>query len=192
MKAASLVAATIACVALSAVPAAAQTGSVADQPDTRGLSIGVHLNRTAVNFQYQSSGDVLGAGGGVTVGYGLTNRLSAFARGNMGYQSTQVDLGARYRFGSPTGVLRPYVEAAVTRVGASRGGSGFEARESAWGTGATIGAGVEYFVSRNLAIDAGVVHTRGRFSEGTILDGGSGVSEKFISNRLQLGVTWRP
>lgn len=191
MKAASLVAATLACVALSAAPAAAQAGSGTDQPDTRGLSVGVHLNRTAVNFQFDSD-DVLGAGGGVTVGYGLTNRLSAFARANMGYQSTQVDLGARYRFGSPTGVLRPYVEAGITRVGASRDASGFEARESVWGTGATVGAGVEYFVSRNLAVDAGVVHTRGRFSEGAILDGGSGVSEKFISNRLQLGVTWRP
>jgi opacity protein-like surface antigen len=191
MKAASLVAATVACVALSTVPAAAQAGPGADPPDTRGLSVGVHLNRTAVNFQFDSD-DVPGAGGGVTVGYGLTNRLSAFARASTGYQSTQVDLGARYRFGSPNGVLRPYVEGAMTRIGASREGSGFTEAGSAWGTGATVGAGVEYFVSRNLAIDAGVVHTRGRFSEGTIPEGRFGVSEKFISNRIQLGVTWRP
>lgn len=191
MKAASFVAAALASVALAAAPAAAQAGSAAEPLDTRGLSVGVHLNRTAVNFQFDSD-DVLGAGGGVTVGYGLTNRLSAFARANTGYQSAQVDLGARYRLGSLNAVLRPYVEGAATRIGASREASGFNERESVWGTGATIGAGVEYFVSRNLAIDAGVVHTRGRFTEGTILKGGSGVSEKFISNRIQLGVTWRP
>lgn len=192
MKATSLVAATLACVVVSAAPARAQTAPDADRTDTRGLSVGVHLNRTTVNFQAQSSADVLGAGGGVTVGYGLTNGLSVFGRANTGYQSSQVDLGVRYRPGSLAGVLRPYVEGAVTYLGASREASGIHAGEPSWGSGVSLGAGVEYFVNRHVALDAGAVHTRGRFNESTFLDNGRHVTEKFISNRVHFGVTWRP
>ena len=190
MKTASLVAATLACVSLSAAPAAAQATSGADRTDTRGPSVGVHLDRTAVNFQFDGSRDVLGASGGVTLGYGVTNGLSVFARANTGYRNTQVDLGARLRLGSLNGVLRPYVEAATSRVGSDRNAA--EMNADVWGTGTTVGAGVEYFLSRHVALDGGVVHTRGRFSDRPINEGGTGVSEKFISNRLQLGVTWRP
>jgi opacity protein-like surface antigen len=190
MKAASFVAVTLVCAAFSAVPAAAQLGygAGAVRSDTRGLGIGLQLNGTGVESG-SASGRVPGAGLGVTLSYGMTDALSVFGRANTGYRMSQVDLGARYRFGSPTGALRPYVEGAVTRLGAVRNSEETDQSLRSWGTGTTVGAGVEYHFSRRFAVDLGVTHTRGRYSPAP---GDEGFRQKFTSDRVQMGFTWRP
>jgi opacity protein-like surface antigen len=189
MKAASFVAVTLVCTAFSAVPAAAQLGSGAGtvRSDTRGLGIGFQLNGNGVESS-DASQKVPGAGLGLTLSYGTSDALSVFARASTGYRMSQVDLGARYRFGSSAGALRPYVEAAVTRLGAIRDTEETDQFRRSWGTGTTVGAGVEYHFNRRFAVDLGVTHSRGRFSAG--LD--EGFREKFTSNRVQMGFTWRP
>lgn len=196
MKAASLAAVALVCAAFSAAPAAAQAASGADtvQSDTRGLGVGVQFNGTGVESA-GAAGKVPGAGLGVTLSYGMTDALSVFARGSTGYRSSQLDVGARYRLGSPAASLRPYAEGAVTRFGSAGGApAGAPAVQSprAWGVGVTVGAGVEYFISPRLALDLGVSHSRGAFDERPVEDGGAGFRDTFTSSRLQLGVTWRP
>ena len=194
MKAASLVAATLMCAAFAARPAAAQTapGAAPVRSDARGLGVGVQLNGTGVRSPGNESRTVAGAGLGVTLSYGMSDALSAFARGSTGYRSSQVDLGARYRFGSPAGALRPYVEGAVTRHAALRPApEGSEQSLRSLGMGVTVGAGVEYYVTPRFALDVGLAHSRGRFREGA-LGGEVGPRESFTSNRVQMGLTWRP
>lgn len=193
MKKASLVVATLACVAVWAGPAAAQaiTGTPVVRSDTRGLGIGLQLNRTGMD---QGRGDglkVLGAGAALSVSYGVSDAVSLFARGGTGYRSSYMDLGARYRFGGATSALRPYVEAAATVVGATRTVSdAFEAPETlrSRGLAATVGAGVEYYVSPRLALDLGVTFSGGRFEENPA----TGLNDGFVSNRVQMGITFRP
>lgn len=192
MKAASFVAVTLVCAAFSAVPAAAQLGSGAStiRSDTRGLGIGLQLNGTGV----ESGGatrTVPGAGLGLTLSYGVTDAVSVIARANTGYRASQVDLGARYRFASPAAALRPYLEAGVTRL------AGIRATEESGsdhvvGMGTTVGAGVEYHFSPRFALDLGLAHSRGRYNQAVLQDGGAAFSQKFTSNRVQVGFTWRP
>lgn len=197
MKAASLVAAALVCAAFSAGPVAAQLGPGPGvvRSDTRGLGIGVQFNGTGVSSDGDGFRTVSGAGMGLTLSYGMSDALSVFGRGSYGYRTTQLDLGARYRFGGASGALRPYVEGAVTRLGTVRPPDPRALSQTSFnaeGLGMTVGAGVEYFISPRLAVDLGLSHTRGRFSDGTIVGEGSGVVEKFRSNRVQVGVTWRP
>ena len=170
MKTASFVAVTLVCAAVSAVPANAQavSGTSPVLSDTRGLGIGVQFNGMRVESG-DASGMVPAAGLGLTLSYGMSDALSVFTRGNMGYRTSQLDVGARYRLGSPAGAVRPYVEAAVTRMGAlhtTQERAGESARLS--GMGMTVGAGVEYHVGPRFAVDLGVSHTQGRFRETTV------------------------
>lgn len=191
MKTASLVAAILACAALSAGPAAAQLGGGAQpvRSDARGLGVGVQVNRTGLA---EGGGrTVLGAGAGLTVSYGTTDAVSLFARAGTGYRSSQLDLGVRYRFGSAAGALRPYLEGAVTTIAASRpvpNPADGEDSVRLWGVGGTVGAGVEYFVSPRLALDLGVTATAGRFQQNPATN----LRDGFISKRVQVGIHFRP
>lgn len=191
MKKASLVAVTLACAALLAVPAAAQvvTGSPVVRSDTRGFGVGVQLDR--IGLMFGDGRTVLGAGLGVTASYGVSDALSLFARAGTGYRSSHLDAGARYRFGSAAGALRPYVEAGVTTVRATRDAwypeDGQQSLRSR-GLGVTAGAGVEYYISPRLALDAGVTLTGGRFEENPA----TGLRDGFATSRVQVGIQFRP
>jgi opacity protein-like surface antigen len=56
----------------------------------------------------------------------------------------------------------------------------------------TLGAGVEYHFSPRFALDLGLTHSRGRFNEAVLHDRGAAFRQKFTSNRVQMGFTWRP
>lgn len=191
MKAASLVAVTLACVALLARPADAQSGSGtgAVRSDTRGLGMGVQAGRTGFN---QGDGHtVLGAGLDLTASYGVSDALSVFARAGTGYRSSHLDAGVRYRFASPAAALRPYLEGGVTVVGATRATPGAEYGEDflrSRGLGATVGAGVEYYINPRLALDLGVSFSGGRFEKNPA----TGLNDGFMTNRVQMGIQFRP
>ncbi len=170
--------------ALAAGSAAAQEAPAAPpvaQSDLRGFMLGLNFNGGVAGTGLPS-GNRASAGLGVTLGYGVSDRLTLFTRGDYAYSSTYLDVGARYSFGAAPGALRPYVEGAFTGVGALRGGARFS------GTALTGGAGVEYFLSPNLGMDAGMSYSRGEWDRDIELGGGKvlGVS------RLNLGIRWRP
>lgn len=160
--------------ALAAAPAAAQVRGP-DADDGRGLVVGANVNATRVT----SAGHETGGGMGVTLGYALTPALSLFARGGTAYNSSQLDAGARYGFGSPSDRVRPYFEGALSRVGRVRA----EERDAGYGvTGAT---GIEVRMAKGVAIDLGVSSTYGQFD-------GPFAPSAFTSTRALLGVRWRP
>lgn len=191
MKVRLFVAVALVSSSFAAAPAAAQPGSGGS--DAGGLTLGVSLSGGQIASDAVANQTVPRGGVGLTVGYGISERVAAFARGISGYQSTQVDLGARYRFGNPSRALRPYVEGAVTGISAharpwvDEGGEQVHGTRST-GTGFTAGAGVEYFVSPRLGVDLGVTHSLGRFTRPVA----SGFDKGFSATRLHLGLTWRP
>ncbi len=184
MKIATLVTIGAAAAALTAGSASAQEGT--DRSNTRGLGLGVNFNQSAVGGLAPWRGDQ-GTGAGLGIGYGVTDRLSVFARADYAYRSSHVDAGVRYSFGSPGSALRPYAELAATRIGSA---PHVDFRST--GYGATAGVGVEYFVSRKLALDVGVVHSEGRFTSTMIVGKTVDRDRPFNSSRLNIGLKWRP
>jgi opacity protein-like surface antigen len=193
MKIRLFVAVALVASSFSAVPTAGQLDG-ADSSGGRGFTLGVSLSGSQIASDAVANPTAPRGGLGLTVGYGINERVSTFVRGISGYQSTQVDLGVRYRFGGASQRLRPYVEGAMTAIGAT-GRVPFEARDEApsrstrsTGTGFTAGAGVEWFVGPRLGVDLGVTHSLGRF--GHPVD--TPYDRTFSSTRLHVGFTWRP
>lgn len=182
------------------------TGLAQDAPTqqrftTRGFQFTVGLTgaRSAIE-----KGESSTAGIGVSLhgGYGITRRLSLFAGGTGTtmeagkYALAHVDLGGRFLLSEAQ--LRPYLQAAWT---------GRQAREDIpehfddrvvqiRGFGPSVGAGVEYGVSPEAAVDIGLVYTGGDYTEGKITkDPWTNLgSESFGGRTLRftVGVTARP
>jgi opacity protein-like surface antigen len=187
MKRISSVALALVSAALAAGPARAQAGSPPVQSGTRGLTVGLDLNGSAIASDGSASGTPRGAGLGLSLGYGVSDAVSIFVRTDYAYRVAHVDLGARYSFGGSASRLRPYVEGAFTRTGTTALAAPLDSHATqSNGYGFTGGAGVAYFVSRRVALDLGVSHSRGRFTAGA-LDG-----RDFASTRLNIGVKWHP
>jgi opacity protein-like surface antigen len=187
MKRISSVSLALVSAALAAGPAGAQLHWPEARSGTRGLTVGLDLNGSAIETNGSTAGTPRGAGFGLSLGYGVSERVSLFARADYAYQIAHVDVGARYSFGGTSSRLRPYVEGALTRTGTSAFVAPLEEGLSrSHGYGLTGGAGVEYFVSSRVALDLGVSHSRGRLTAGTFK------GDDFASTRLNVGFKWRP
>lgn len=199
--------------ALAATLAGTITTTAAAQMDTpaplrsktAGFNLGVYLNGSAVQVE---DSDVIesGAGGSVHLGYGVTPNVSLFLRVNGAaiesddvpsgsYTMAHVDIGARYSFLGSSTAWRPFVQGAFNgrAVSIDEGSAGtLDAR----GPGFSAGAGLEYFVTPRVAVEAGLSYSFGEFNEGRV-DGGEWVDfeeESFnaTSSRFDLGVSWHP
>jgi opacity protein-like surface antigen len=172
---------------------------------TAGFNLGVFLNGSAVRVD---DSDVIesGAGGSVHLGYGFTENVSVFLRVNGAaiesddvpsgsYTMAHADIGVRYSFLGSSTAWRPFVQGAFSgrAVSIDEGNAGtLDAR----GPGFTAGAGLEYFVTPRVAVEAGLSYSFGEFNEGR-LNGGDWVDfedEAFeaTSSRFDLGVSWHP
>lgn len=172
---------------------------------TAGFNVGVYLNGSAVKVE---DSDVVesGAGGTVHLGYGFTENVSLFLRVNAAaiesddvpsgsYAMAHVDMGARYSFLGSSTAWRPFVQAAfngrAVSIDEEEAGT-LDAR----GPGFSAGAGLEYFVTPRVAVEAGLSYSFGEFNEGRV-NGGDWVDfedEAFeaTSSRFDLGVSWHP
>ncbi|MFL5384712.1 MAG: hypothetical protein ACJ8GN_19485 [Longimicrobiaceae bacterium] len=186
MKPISWVAVALVPAALAAGSAQAQTSATPARSGTRGPVLGFDLNGSALDVPSSLTGAPGGAGLGLSLGYGVSDRVSLFTRAGVGYRIGYVDVGARYSFGGAEARLRPYLDGALTRTGTSAFAGPFYEPAHSRGYGVTGGAGVEYFVIRHVALDVGLSHSRGQFTSGTF-DG-----DRFSSTRLNLGVKWHP
>ena len=189
---------------LAATPAAAQLDPMPLRSSTTGFNLGLFLNGSAVQVE---NSDVVESGGGLGVhlGYGFSEAISVFLRVDVAsirsedvdddYAMAHADLGARFSFGRPTSPVRPYLQAAL-------GGRAFswdtgpEGELQVRGSALSAGAGLEYFLNPDLAIEGGLHVSYGDFSEGR-LDGGDWVDfgdEAFsaTTTRFDLGVSWHP
>ncbi len=155
----NMVSLAVVSIALSAGAASAQLSP--DRPtrsDGRGFSLGMTLTGSRLNSAIEQSQAPTRSGLGLTLRYGVSEPVSVFLRYDYGYQHGQTALGARYTFGNASRALRPYVEAAASRgvvVAADRHGLG---------AGIVAGAGLEYSLTRKVALDVGLSHSAGRFT----------------------------
>jgi opacity protein-like surface antigen len=186
------------CLLLPAASSAQQT-----QPwSTKGFSVGGHLSiatagadTTVVDGQPVNVDRVTGVGGGLFLGYGITDWLTIYLNGD-GRESgedlhlTHADIGARYSFLSGQRV-RPHLDAAITgkRAEFDTGSPALDTRGAGW----TVGGGVSWFLSRSFAFDASLLQSGGalsRFKDDQRIRDVDTVGVN--STRVNIGISWYP
>lgn len=188
------------CAGLLPVCASAQT----PPPDsTKGFSVGGHVavidshpDPFDLNGQHTDIEGVTTAGGGASVGYGVTNWLTFVLNGD-GHESDEDrhqafgDIGLQFVLPGESGV-RPHLDIALTGRRA-----GFEASMGTVdtrGASFSLGGGVLYFVSRSFVLDATLLRTAGDLDHQYVDD--KRVSDKdpinISATRLLVGVRWYP
>jgi hypothetical protein len=189
------IAAALAC----AAGTTAEAQSTARDSSTAGVHFGVYLNHSAMRVKYdQLKGSAGSHGLGLHAGYVYAPGGSVFVRvdvasmGQDGFVLRQADLGLRASLGRSGAPLQPFLQGSI---GARGLGSG-EADVGARGVAFTGGGGVEYFVSRTVAIEGGLSLSAGRFSKGRVGDGdweelGDG-GIITVGSRFDIGVSWHP
>ena len=143
----------------------------------RGFMLGVHsiaapgLMPPAERSAARSITE-FGAGAGVTVGYGFTRRFSGFASLDVAKQNTAPDVepagswglthfevGGRANIPLGASSTVPYISASVGRramAARSTNEDGDQFDTAITGPMIGLGAGVEHFFSRSMALDAGI------------------------------------
>jgi opacity protein-like surface antigen len=154
---------------------AAQPAPAPERFTTRGLQFGAGLTGARSSVEGgESSTD--GIGVSFQVGYGLTRRLALVA-GVTGttmdggsYALAHLDLGGRFLLSEAR--LRPYLQAALTgRLAREEIPEHFDDTVLQFrGFGPSVGAGVEYGVSPEAAVDVGLTWTAGDYTEGKVTD----------------------
>lgn len=150
------------------------------QSNTEGFNIGVHAgvgNWSSSYFLNLDELEPIGVGGGLRLGYGLNQRFEVFAQYNAKtfamkndwdtYRISSLGAGIRVHFGGTLQRLRPYVEGGVAGVNllinpVLFNGDLVEYRLK--GPSLALGAGVNYFLSPNLALHANATGTFGKFN----------------------------
>ncbi|HEX8318766.1 outer membrane beta-barrel protein [Longimicrobium sp.] len=182
----NLVSLAVLSIALSAQSASAQLSSNPPaRSDGRGFSLGMTLSGSRLSSAVEQGATPTRSGLGLTLRYGVSEKVSAFLRYDYGYQHGQTALGARYTFGDASQRLRPYVEAAASR------GVMVDGDRHGVGAGIVAGAGLEYSLSRRVALDVGLSHSAGRFSRMVAPHQDLGRGNGYSSTGLNVGFRLR-
>lgn len=182
---------------------------------TRGFVLGVHsiaapgVSVTGNDIDGEFKTD-MGMGAGVTLGYGFSRTLTAFASldiakqrfANTDYDGATFGLGhieAGLRASMPLGTRNtlPYLSASFGRR--SLGANVYDTVEereydmTVSGTSFGIGGGVEHFFSPSMALDLGVSANFGKFDH-YAGDGEKATADVNASRtiRMRVGMNWRP
>jgi hypothetical protein len=189
---------------LAAAPAAAQQRS-----SVRGLQVGAHLSGVGIELAADPDDEEdTGGGVGIRVGWGVSEVVVLYAQldgadvdgdddalgagGGDTFSLAHLDLGARFHFGAGRRRLVPYLDAAVG--GALLRDDTDAGDVTLSGTVVSFGGGVQYFVSRALALDGSVKLSVGELKDVDI-DGESDELDdplELTTSRINLGVTWYP
>ena len=195
----STIAATLAALALTAAPIAAQTPAASS---TKGFFLGAHLNGSSITVDEQGfEEDANGGGLGIQLGYGFTPQFALFIDGTAAQLEDEVmlghfDLGVRYSFTSPTRRWVPSLEAAFSSRALTKDDADLDGEVvdlEVLGSGFTIGFGIQYFTAPSWAIGAGLKFTGGEFSDIKVDNVTiEGFEIDASSTRFNVGVTWYP
>ena len=221
LAAIGLVAITTANVTLAQGPARSNSARIDDRrttPDesrTKGFVLGVHsvaapgisITGDDIDGEFKTN---FGMGAGVSLGYGFTRTLTAFASldvakqkfANTDYENATFGLGhieaglrATVPLGTPTTL--PYLSASVGRRSVGAHVHDVVAEEdydmSLSGMSYGIGAGVEHFFSPTMALDLGVSANFGKFDKfKSDTDRATAEVNGSRTIRMRVGVNWRP
>ena len=187
--------------AVTAAPLQAQVRSV-----TEGLRLNAHLTLHSMDIE-DAVGEQEGGGLGIAFGWGFSPRWMVFLAADGGGLETEfeddaglghIDLGVRYSFAGEQKRWVPYIEAALTgfsrRIeGFSIEGDDFEIEH--FGSGLSLGGGVQYYLTSAWALDGALRITGGELSQVAIDGGDREEMEEEIdasTTRVLLGVSWYP
>lgn len=182
-------------------------GAISMQSNGEGFFVGLHLGAATWTVDDLQIDAESGGGGGLTVGYGFSQLISAYLSADAASISPDLgesytlghgDLGVLFTFGSTTSAVRPYADVAFGVRQASADlvddTTGQTEELTISGTGLTVGGGVRYHLSLPLAIDAGVKASFGNLTEAEL--GGVTIqlpeSASANSIRINVGVVWFP
>lgn len=185
-------------------------GSLSAQSDNSGFMLNVHLLGNGVSGVGTDAERENGGGLGLALGYGFNDRVALYLNVDAAeieydeeletdedsYTAIMADIGVRMNFGNEGMKLRPYINAAFSGLALGEEGefAGEELTTVISGGGLTVGGGLQYFFSQNLALDVGLQATQGAFTDIAVDDENEELDEgiAFSSSRIQLGVTWHP
>ncbi|HEY7770141.1 outer membrane beta-barrel protein, partial [Longimicrobium sp.] len=153
-----------------------------------------------------------GIGAGVKLGFGVSDQVTIFVRGDFAsvsyakevaeldadpYTLASIDLAGRYSFGAGPVPLRPYAELGLSGTAIHdklniEDDIYYDATYS--GAGLLVGFGLEYFLNRNVALDAGLLLGKGRLTnfeiDGEPFDRTEDLD--YTTVRMNLGFVFRP
>lgn len=182
----------------------------AQQSGNSGLMLNLHLLGNGISGVGAEAEMESGGGLGVALGYGFNDRVALYLNVDAatieydeelesnedGYTAVTADLGVRMNFGNEGMKLRPYINAAFSglALGEEFELAGENVTSTVSGGGLTVGGGLQYFFSRNLALDVGLQATQGAFTDVAVDDEDEELDQgiAYTTSRVQLGVTWHP
>jgi opacity protein-like surface antigen len=175
---------------------------------TKGFFVGANLNQSSVTIDDPDSGTSdteSGAGLGVQAGFGFTPRI-AFVVDLTGaridsdgeeFTLGHFDLMVRYAFTGVATRFVPSLEVGYSGVAMMADDVSFDGTTTGdltfSGTGFTLGAGVQYYMSPSFALGLGAKWTSGEFDEIEYAgESMSGLGVDMSSTRFNIGFTWYP
>ncbi len=169
--------------------------------DTRGFSIGVHLNGTSWQRESFNDDDEWEGGGGLglTLGYGFSKLFTLYVNADgatidpdagKDYTLAHGEIGGLFHFGSTRSKFRPYLDVALTGRTAEYEVGPLDVEVS--GGALTFGGGVKYFASRALALDLGLKLSGGELTQTSAGNLERDIEEDAASSRLNFGIVWHP
>jgi hypothetical protein len=152
--------------------AGAQPLDLSATSNTSGLSVGLHLNTSAI----RSPDSVTDKGGGVglrlsyglnqTVAFFLAYDVATFSARLMDYGMIHTDFGLRFSLADVTSTTVPYVEGAFSERAWYQ--AAYTNERAFTGNAATFGGGIQHFVDRRIALDAGLLFSYGTFTDASV------------------------
>lgn len=172
--------------------------------DTKGFFLQGHFQGNGLTVEEDDADS--GSGLGIKAGYGFTPLFTLYLGidaaamevadpGTQGvaaneYTLAYVDLGGRINFRSGPNSFVPYLDGALSGIGAVYDTNGGEAAFS--GAGLSLGAGFQYFISPEFALNSGLHLTFGEYNTLEISGQTENVSLNVTGARLKIGFSWYP
>ncbi|MEK9499982.1 hypothetical protein WI372_03160 [Gemmatimonadota bacterium DH-20] len=196
----TLLASTLAAALLAPATLAAQPP---DPSITRGLHLSLRTGGMGIGFE--DDRDATGGGLGLRIGYGFTDRFTAYlgldgsemsdsdfegVPADEDFGAAVVELGGRFHFRT-TERWVPFAEASLSLIGVAFDDD--EGREVGYGGPAgSVGAGLLFFASPTVAIEAGGAFTAGELQHREVngVDTDVGIATSAV--RIHIGVSLYP
>jgi hypothetical protein len=193
--------------AMVGTTAAAQTGTTTSRSKTAGIGVGIFASGASIDSDASDERET-GMGMGLHMGYGISETVSLFGRASwftaetsdpewqaQDYSVDEFGVGIRASWGTQAYAVRPYAQLMLAKrdFEIELGDIGNLGTVEGDGTAYSAGAGVEWFVTPTLAVDAGL-----SLSTGSLVArggrGGYSVSYEIEATiiRLDVGVTLHP
>lgn len=186
-----------------ALPATAQRSDAPERSNTERLFLQVTLDGQALEYDRDAFADAEGGGLSLRAGWGVSRLVTLY----IGVSGARVDsesggvlndeydwgsgeIGARFNFRSGRAFV-PYADVALQGVTARDDDLDLEFS----GGGLVLGGGVSYFLSRSVALDAGLRFGGGEFNEVKLGRLSSEIDDdnfNYGAGRFSLGLTFYP